>query len=408
MKNLLSLLMLVFLSCLPQLGCRSNNGSLSESNQAAEHRQVGNHQVIVCNLDLLKDTITVALSDFTEELQIVKLDERPEALVQRVHPPIIGNQYILVAGSYWLGQIPHRLFDISGKFIANVGGIGKGPGEYSYIYEELLDEENNRIYLSQMYSDAILVYDLKGKPLPSIPLPQRISRSTFRINQGEGIVTVFIDPDSEQRRAVTSPYIAWSQDMSGKVINGIPTGSSIKCGISTMALPVMHNNTKDLDILITVGSGCQDTLYHYDIQGNTLVPQFTIDFKGGDVPFHFYCELPHHYLCYMTQLIPGAAPHIAPTHSTPRNILIEKGTLKGSYFKLVNDFLGNIKINRPDYYFKNGYYAYSYDPAELIEDLEDALQNNDIPADMREKLTDLRNSIKETDNNYILYAKLKQ
>ncbi len=52
------------------VGCNQPTGNLlyrdlSECNQVAEIKQVGNHKVVVCNPDLLKDMIVLPLSYFT-------------------------------------------------------------------------------------------------------------------------------------------------------------------------------------------------------------------------------------------------------------------------------------------------------------------------------------------------------
>jgi hypothetical protein len=102
---------------------------------------------------------------------------------------------------------------------------------------------------------------------------------------------------------------------------------------------------------------------------------------------------------------------VQPRQWTTKNhkyYVLEKATLKGAYFKLKNDFLGDIEIESPFITFSDGYYAVNYEPANLLDKLENALTNKKMSVEMREKLTDLKNSINETDNNYILYAKLKQ
>ncbi len=167
----------------------------------------------------------------------------------------------------------------------------------------------------------------------------------------------------------------------------------------------MSNNNKELSFLILSFDARKDTLYHYDTEKNQLIPQFTIDFKNKAVNLHAYTELPNYYFGDFTEPQKIDAYHTATINH--KFYVIEKTTLKGAYFKLENDFLGGIEIEWPIYTFSNGYYTANYEPANLLEKLENTLLNRNISAEMREKLTDLKNSIKETDNNYILYAKLK-
>ena len=55
------------------------------------------------------------------------------------------------------------------------------------------------------------------------------------------------------------------------------------------------------------------------------------------------------------------------------NILVDKQTLKGCYFNLVNDFLGNMLITRPIFYFQDGKFTLNMDPGNLLDALETVL-----------------------------------
>ena len=78
-----------------------------------------------------EDTIDLPLSYFVEDLQMVKLDNRDEALVGKGRVSVSGN-YLLVAKS---GDVPYKLFRRDGTFVGTVGNIGQGPGEYTMIYD---------------------------------------------------------------------------------------------------------------------------------------------------------------------------------------------------------------------------------------------------------------------------------
>ena len=93
--------------------------------------------LISCDLKALKDTVDIPLSYLTEELQIVKLDNRDEALVGGWVRTTIGDKYILVSNKK---QIPYKLFTRDGKFITTIGAYGEGPNEYANTYAEQLDD----------------------------------------------------------------------------------------------------------------------------------------------------------------------------------------------------------------------------------------------------------------------------
>lgn len=120
------------------------NDPFIKSPTVAKLTNTPNGPLISCDLKALKDTVNFPLSQLTEELQIVKLDNRDEALIGGWIRTTVGEKYILVSNNK---QTPYKLFDRTGKFITNIGSYGQGPNEYLNTYAEQLDEANNRIYI---------------------------------------------------------------------------------------------------------------------------------------------------------------------------------------------------------------------------------------------------------------------
>ena len=67
--------------------------------------------LVSCNLKALKDTVDIPLSYLTEELQVVKLDNRDEARVGGWIRTTVGEKYILVSNNK---QTPYKLFTDKG------------------------------------------------------------------------------------------------------------------------------------------------------------------------------------------------------------------------------------------------------------------------------------------------------
>jgi hypothetical protein len=121
---------------------------------------------------------------------------------------------------------------------------------------------------------------------------------------------------------------------------------------------------------------------------------------------HSYSKIPNYYLGTL------AEPHKVNDNITVtqnnRFYIIDKKTLKGSFFRMKNDFLGNIEIGWPFYAFSGEYYARNVDPGNLQDELEKILESGEkLSPEVHNKLTKLKNSITVNDNNYILYTKLK-
>lgn len=122
--------------------------------------------LMVCDWTAVKDSIHLPLSYFIEDLDIVKLDNKDEALVRNSSVTVSDN-YILIHCSQ---NIPFKLFDRKGKFLRNIGSVGNGPGEYTQVGPFQLDEKHDRIYLMPWNATKLITYNLNGELQKNIPL----------------------------------------------------------------------------------------------------------------------------------------------------------------------------------------------------------------------------------------------
>ena len=377
------------------MGCSRNPSVMNQlSIQVAQNI----NGVIVCDKSLLKETITIPLSDLTDgELQILKLDDADEALVKG-GSTVISDNYILVKGER---SIPYKLFERkTGKFIANIGSYGQGPHEYISVYDQQIDEANNRIYLLPWTATKILVYDLKGNGLDPIPLCYDVPKGKIKVDTKNGTVVVCTLPFPNAQA------IVWQQTLDGKLLKSIEPGH--------LSLPYDYSNEvysytdgDVFDFLVFSFKPRSDTLYRYDSSNNRLLPLFTLDYKRQDVSIHAYHSNAKYYLGQIAE-----PRQIAENTFSTQNhqfFIVDKETLKGSLFILVNDFLGDSEIKWPSFVLNGDYYVRNEDPGNLRDELENTLSTNtNLSPAMREKLTKLKNSITDNDNNYVLFAKLKK
>lgn len=377
----------------------NTNDPLANSPIVGQYVQVGTDKVMACDQKLLADTVRIPLSFFTEEMELVKLDNRDEALVGQTGVTVSDN-YILVYGSR---QNPFKLFDRKGKFLTNIGAIGQGPGEYQMVYDAKLDEANNRIYILPWNASQLLVYDLQGNVLDPIPLCLRCPKAKFNVDLSEGKVSIVLLPFKGY------PAVAWTQDLEGKRIDFIEPGhleapqdfsNEVTAGFN---IPGVF----DVNILCIMPTRV-DSLYRYASDKNRLIPTFTLNFANTDkIPWHGYGEYPHHFVGNFSEPPVEVSPG-SWTNGQTFHYIVDKETGKGSFFTLYNDYFGNLEIGYPSSAFFNGYYIRNIEPGNLMTDIENALKNQDITAEMRKKLTDLQASIDENDNNYVMIAQLKR
>jgi hypothetical protein len=348
---------------------------------------------------LLKDTVIFPLSYFAEELQFVKLDDRDEALVS-AYKVYVSENYFLTQAS---GNIPCKLFDKQGNYIADIGALGQGPGEYHFVYDGQIDESNGRIYLIPWRTESLLAYDLEGNVLPPIPLAHKANKSLFFVRGNEVLIMGEPHPDI--------PSFIWVQDMKGDKLYDISSSLDFPFDSSTDVLSFRNGDA--IDLSHWTWKPRMDSLYHIDLAKKKLIPRFTANFKGEALKPHAYAEWPGYFLGSTSTVVTVARTdengnmQTRPEGDEPAYYIVDKKTLKGAYFELVNDFLGEERLNKPSFVFQNGYYASCVDPGDLEERIEKALKSDRLPDKMRQKLTEIQANITPDDNNYILYAKLK-
>lgn len=283
------------------------NDPLALSPIVAKRITTPNGTLISCNLSALKDTVDIPLSYLTEDLQIVKLDNKDEALVGGWVRTTVSDNYILVSNNK---QTPYKLFTRDGKYITQIGAYGQGPNEYGNTYSEQLDEAHNRIYILPWQSDKLLVFDLKGNPQPSIPLCMRVPKGQFRVDTGKSEVTVTVLPFQG------SPATVWTQDFNGKRKNFVPAGHlTVPRDFSNEVFMSRNTSAYDVMLMVIMPTPRVDSLYHYNSVKNPWKPglQWHIlqktNFPGTATP-NTHAILPEMYLSrYKSRKTHGEAPN---------------------------------------------------------------------------------------------------
>jgi hypothetical protein len=352
---------------------------------------------IAMDPSLLKDTVIFPLSYFTEELEILKLDDRDEALVNPYRVYMSENYFLTQATD----NTPCKLFDKQGKYIADIGSIGQGPGEYQYLYAGQIDELGRRIYLMANTTESLLVYDLEGNVLPPVPLVYKTGYALFQVRDNE--LLVMGNPHSD------NPSFVWTQDMKGNKLYDISSSFDFS---SDIAQVISSQNGEAIDFSHWTWEPRTDSLYHVDLVKKKLIPRFTANFKGEALKPHKYAEWPGYFLgstgtvIIVTVIDDNGSNQVRKIGDEPAYYIVDKETLKGAYFALVNDFFDEGRFGDP-LVLQNGYYISCVDPGDLEERIEKALKSDRLSDKMRQKLTEVQASITPDDNNYLLYAKLK-
>lgn len=106
----------------------------------------------------------INLSKLGKEIRYIPLETNPSCLISTIRQVALSEFFIFINDSQKLLQ-----FDTNGKFIKQIGSIGRGPGEYSYISDFCIDESNKEICI--LSSGIVLVFSFDGKLIRSFKLP---------------------------------------------------------------------------------------------------------------------------------------------------------------------------------------------------------------------------------------------
>ena len=113
-----------------------------------------------------RQTGKLTLSEMVESIIYIPLETNDKCLIGEISKSIFSENYVLLSC-----RVTKRcfLFSRTGRFIAQIGNVGQGPGEYVYLSNLIrIDEKNNQIIIHSITPDQLLYYDLEGRFIKSV------------------------------------------------------------------------------------------------------------------------------------------------------------------------------------------------------------------------------------------------
>lgn len=351
---------------------------------------VNGNKMFVFSLNELKsDVATIPLSSLVESLEMVQLETKEEAFFKPWFTTVT-NKYIGVRQS---GR-PYLLFDRKGKFICTVGSIGRGPGEYSgSLYDDIIDDENDLIYLSPFSGNRILVYNTKGQFVKDIVAPQNLAKA--KIFLSDNILTVFhmamIHELNPNNRDMVNAIAIQFDVNTGKVLSELPPPEHFIVRNFDGEIFNTRNAQGIFDINHLIS---QDTLYHFDVKNNRILPAFSMSYFTTDE------KIWRQYIQINKDLVLTLVAGKGLVATDLKN-------KTSSWIKVTNDFLGNMPAPFGVVTARNGYWVLNIQPEDLMEDIKDCLAKSGLSDFDRQALNRTLSSLKEGTNNVVFIGKLK-
>ena len=363
-------------------------------------------------IEKTKGTV-MSLGDLMESYEIIRLDNRDEALIKTYpYGVYVTDNYILLRPADVVS--PVKLFTRKGRYVADIGGVGQGPGEYLYLFSWLVDEKENRIYLGPGRTDKVLVYDLKGNYLPDevIRFGEIVHKSQIWVDYDKKNVVVVTLPFSANVNSnfAINKNVCWVQNRDGDIVHRIPVNHYGLIGDYSNGL-VACRNVDAISFSIFEDPMLRtrpDTLYHYDAVKNIITPCFTIDHvvSENQSACTVLYETSRSYWAQVTLYPNNLSSSVSSVRLPAFNVCVSK---KDGNVRRIDRFTDPLLgLSHLFLMMNNGYICISYDPLELMDALDKVLTQTDLEPDVRKRATDLRNSLHENDNDILIIGKLKQ
>jgi len=354
----------------------------------------GNTMYVFSLNELKSDTVTLPLSSLVENCVLVQLESRDDTYINPWFTTVT-DKYIGVSEER---REPFKLFDRSGKFLCNVGSIGQGPGEYGWSpYDAIIDDPNELIYISHFSGNNILVYNTSGQFVKEITAPFRLNKA--KIFLSDGILSVIHMPFPDTKA------MALQFDVNtDKVLEEVA--------------PLEHLTVKnfDYDIVNTRNAPgifdftfmeC-DTLYHFDMKNNKILPAFKMRYNSSEKPWMVYFQI-NKDLFFTNVSFLGIDPNYGGQKYIPKGLVATDLKNKtSSYITIVNDYYGNIPVQVSYFTFFHGYYVLNIQPEQLIENIENRLAQRNCTENDKQVLNKTLSTLRENENNLVFIGKLKK
>ena len=366
----------------------------------------GDGNLISVNFNRVDKGAVTNISELAAEPEFIALDSRVEAFATGYNYAF-SDHYICIGASM---RGPAKLYErATGKFLCDVGTIGRGPGEYLNTYgAPRIDEEDSTIWLLPWQTKTLLGFDIAtGKFKKEVPLKYGVPKGQFSVDSKAGTVTVAALPFRD-----IVPMIAWQQDMQGNVLWEIPSGHLTLTPDFSNEIESNGNVERAFDLSLITWSGGSDSLYV--INEGRLDPVYTIDFNtkevesedynlnvNEDAPIHSYIMLPDRFI---TSVSYPVQTEWGFSTGKPEYVITDRRTGESVRTTFFNDYLAK----ETDYAsFTGGYWYTVTDPETFAEDAEKALKEGNLSDENKARIQEILKDLTPESNNIVILAPLK-
>ena len=110
----------------------------------------------------LKET-PVSVSELFSKVEVIPLETSDSCLLATILRVLVSGDttYILTQDYPTFRHITLMAFDKKGNYLRSIGRVGQGPGEYSQIYDAVINDQRKLVYMLSPFG-SMYTYRLGG------------------------------------------------------------------------------------------------------------------------------------------------------------------------------------------------------------------------------------------------------
>lgn len=209
----------------------------------------------------------ISLSNI-KDIKLLPLGTSDSCLIGDVDKIVCTTKYYFIADNMFSKKI--FVFDKDGKYLYSIGKYGRGPGEYIFFADFLVDEDKNLVYVLDRESRKLIIYDSNdGGFIKDINL--NFHANNFAMITSE--LFIFWAKSPNEKNKIASPLIYYN------VLNG-----AIKefLKYDEYDTPISEKYTIFNSSKILYSSYLKDVVY--EIAVDRVAPYIKFDFGDNLIP----------------------------------------------------------------------------------------------------------------------------
>ncbi|HBB90877.1 MAG: hypothetical protein A2X22_03090 [Bacteroidetes bacterium GWF2_49_14] len=225
MKKLASIIFIQVVTYLSLAFLLVGCGTRKEPDTIIEKIHLRGQDIPLVHLGMLPDSAEmVPLSDFFEEMRIIRLETHPKCMIVNTMVEYTGHSF-LISTQQPGGAGPCRVmeFDLDGRYLRDFGKGGKGPGEHVGYFSDHMRyyPSDNKVFIAftGMRGNEWQMFSSEGRFLKTILNPNLPGETPERFND-----TTWLMPGASSgvpwQKTDSSLLIIYNEE--GEVINDFP------------------------------------------------------------------------------------------------------------------------------------------------------------------------------------------